>query len=1252
VARKNLMTLRITIGRKLIAGFLAVSSAAALIGLLAVSRVDAMAQHDHELFERSTAPMQDLLELTEALLGIHSALHEGLLATEPAQSLAQVGAIERHLSGLDEHASRYEKAVRSEEQKRAIASFQRRKAEYVDRMRVAQSMLRDNRKADLRELLKPGSPARAAAEEQMAILREMGRVKVGNAQKVAQRNAEEASSTRTVLLAVAAATFFVALGLGALVTRSIARPLRQMTLVARRLSEGDASLEVTHSSSDEVGDLADSFRAMLDYFHGMERAARALADGDLSVEIKPRSEADTLAQSFVKVGAAVHGMSDEARALIEAAVGGRLSTRGRADRFRGVFAEVIEGVNRVLDAVIGPLNVAAKYVERIGKGQIPPPISDPYRGDFNEIKNNLNLCIGAVNALVTDANLLSEAAVGGRLATRADPSRHQGDFRKVVEGVNRTLDAVIGPLNVAAEYVERISHGDIPPKITDGYSGDFNELKNNLNRCIDAVNALVADANLLASAAVAGRLSTRADAAKHGGDFRAIIEGVNRTLDSVISPLKVAARTVARISEGDVPEKITERFCGDFKELEDNLNTCGAAVHALIADAGTLCTAAAEGRLSVRADARGHRGDFRRIIEGVNATVDALVGHLDAMPAPAFIVGKDFAIRYANRAAAQVVGREPQALREARCFDLFCTSDCRTERCATGRCMRSDAPETGETRAEIQGRALDIAYTGVPLHGAGGEVLGALEIITDLTALKAAGRLAEKQARFQEREVGKLLVNLGKLAQGDLEVDTVIAEADLDTRAVAASFEQINHGLRGTVCAIENLARDVAMLVDAALNGKLATRAEAGKHGGEYRRIVEGVNRTLDAVIGPLSVAASYVDRISKGEIPEPITLEYRGDFNTLKDSLNLCIAAVNRLVADANRVATAAVEGRLDARADAARHGGDFRKIVEGINEALENVIAPMRDIGGVLEHMAANDLTTRVTRAYRGDFEVVRNAANKAGDQLRAALERVAQNTTMLALSAEQLTEMSQLMSGTAEETSSQANVVSAASEQVTTNVQTVATSAEELSASVREIARSAAEAARVATSAVRMAEATNQTIGKLGASSAEIGQVVKVITSIAQQTNLLALNATIEAARAGEAGKGFAVVANEVKELAKETARATEDISRKIEAIQGDTRSAVDAITQIGAVIRQIDDIQTTIAGAVEEQSATTVSIGRNAAEAAKGTGEIAQNITGVAQAAATTAAGATNALEAARALAKLAGELQGIVRQFRM
>ena len=301
----------------------------------------------------------------------------------------------------------------------------------------------------------------------------------------------------------------------------------------------------------------------------------------------------------------------------------------------------------------------------------------------------------------------------------------------------------------------------------------------------------------------------------------------------------------------------------------------------------------------------------------------------------------------------------------------------------------------------------------------------------------------------------------------------------------------------------------------------------------------------------------------------------------------------------------------------------------------------------------IAGGDLTgSEIAVMTNDELGDITSAINTMQSRLRTVIESISNNAQHVATASEQFSSTSQQITSNSEETSAQANVVSAATEEINRNLQTVATSTEEMSASISEIAKNATEAAKVAAAALEAANKTNATVTRLGDSSVEIGQVVKVINAIAQQTNLLALNATIEAARAGEAGKGFAVVANEVKELAKQTAKATEDISQRISAIQVDAKGAVEAIKTISGIIGQVNDISSTIATAVEEQSATTSEMSRNITEAAKGSGEVAKNITGVAQAAQNTSHGASESHKAAQSLAQMSTELRELVGQFKI
>jgi len=693
---------------------------------------------------------------------------------------------------------------------------------------------------------------------------------------------------------------------------------------------------------------------------------------------------------------------------------------------------------------------------------------------------------------------------------------------------------------------------------------------------------------------------------------------------------------------------------------------------------------------------------------------DEVAELFDLVPTPVVVMDCAHTVVCVNHAAARFFGHEPGECVEKKYWDLFDSPGCRENTCADARSVRTGTACSGEVVGTARGRTHPVQLMAEPRYDRDGHVVGCVLVLVDATAQHIVaerlrdisnGQLPPKlttELNGSHEDIKTSLNNLLDIVQmRSVDIQSIfeaVKEGRLDFRPDPAKYGGYNGRLiEGINRLLDTLVEPVRLASDCV---ELISKGEippkiTGAYQGDFNRIKNGLNACVDGlgalveangvlqrmalndytqrvegsfagVFGQVAQAVNMVHSrithvitsvhdIARGdlsELPELKKIGRRSEHDTLIPAMVALMDNLQALVADCSALSGSAVAGDLSARADASKHSGDYRKVIEGVNATLEAMVAPIQEAATIIGKIATQDLTARVQGNYRGEHAAIKDNINRMATDLRDNIQQIAQSSSILASAAEELTATSHQMAGNAEETATQANVVSAASEQVSKNVSVVATGAEQMQASIREIAKSANEAAKVAKNAVKAAESTNHTIAKLGDSSLEIGKVIKVITSIAQQTNLLALNATIEAARAGEAGKGFAVVANEVKELAKETAKATEDIGQKIEAIQSDTKGAVQAIGEIGTVINQINDISNTIASAVEEQTATTNEIGRNVSEAARGTADIAKNISGVAQAATNTTQGASDTQKAAASLAAMASQLQSVVTKFRV
>ncbi|WP_263771104.1 methyl-accepting chemotaxis protein [Propionivibrio soli] len=599
------------------------------------------------------------------------------------------------------------------------------------------------------------------------------------------------------------------------------------------------------------------------------------------------------------------------------------------------------------------------------------------------------------------------------------------------------------------------------------------------------------------------------------------------------------AENLERLGKGDLnldlkalaADQYTLEVAAQFRKIDNSLKQVGSSLTALITDADMLSQSAIAGKFEVRADALKHPGDFRKVVEGFNDTLNVVVDKLewyrsiiDAVPFPIHVIDNDMNWTYLNTAFEKLMVERGYVRDRNDAVGRPCSTAnaniCKTKNCGIMQ-LKGGVKESFFDWGNLKCKQ-DTAFV---VNGKG-EKVGFVETVTDLSAT-----LGIKE--FTEKEVQRVAANLERLSNGDLNLDLKALAADQYTLEVAAQFRKIDNSFKQVGASLTALVSDANMLSEAAVDLKLDTRADASKHHGDYRKVIEGVNATLDAVVNPL-----------------------------------------NMLIGDVQSLAKAVVEGQLDERGDDTRHRGQFKEVVRGLNDLVEAVVDPINEIKRVMGALANGDLTQSISKDYRGEFKVLKDAINETTAKLASTIAEV--NNT-----AEALVSATSQVSATAQ-------TLSQASSEQASSVEETSASVEEMASSIQQNTENAKVADNMSAEGSKKAaaggEAVNETVGAMK----QIAKKIGIIDDIAYQTNLLALNAAIEAARAGEHGKGFAVVAAEVRKLAERSQVAAQEIGQLAVNSVGMAERAGKLLDEIVPATKNTANLVQEITAASEEQT----------------------------------------------------------------
>jgi methyl-accepting chemotaxis protein len=1042
-----------------------------------------------------------------------------------------------------------------------------------------------------------------------------GIIGVIGAKLMVETHGSTAGNATTFMLALVAAGVVLSIGIGSRIVRAVLSQLgadtREVAEVANMIAAGDLGREIT------------------------------LAPGDTS----------SVMAAMKKMADTIRTMAADVAALSNAAIAGKLSVRADSVKHTGEFKKIIEEFNGVLDAVVEPVHDAAKHIDLLSRGEIFEEITDGYKGDFGELRESLNRCKQANEALRVDIRTMCIASYEGQLDTRVDPDKHQGFFSRAVGGLNNLFENFTAPLKVTTGYIEKISKGEMPEEITEEYRGDYNQIKQSINRCIDGLGGLAEANNVLQKMAV-NDYSLKVE-----GQYLGIYAEVGRAVNDVSDRLVRVAGTASNIANGDMSDLELYKAIGDGKgrrsendSLVPNFIRMMEAINALVTDVNTLSDAATHGNFDIRADVGRHHGDFQRIVAGVNSTLDTIVDKvvwyeaiIDAVPFPIHVIDMDMKWTMLNKAFEKLMVEAGVVPDRKAAVGKACSSAdaniCNTEKCGIRQLQRGN----GESFFDWCGSHCkqDTSY----LLNKKGEKIGYVEVVTDLTSIL-------RNRDYTNAEIERMADNLTKLAAGNLELNLQVKEADQYSAATREGFVKINESLTQVKEAVGSMIADTDMLVHEAVAGRLTTRADADKHQGDYRKIVAGVNQTLDTVVDKVVWYEAIIDAV-----PFPIHV------TDIDMNWTLINKSFEKLLVEAGQITD-----RKSFMGKPCSHAGanicntekcGIRQLQRGVGESFFDWHGSQckQDTSYLVDHLGekvgyvevVTDLTPILRNRDYTNCEIERMAENltklavgdlnlnlrvKEADQYTAATSegfvkineslssvvqsmngitanatQVAQGNLMVELKkrcdndelmeslanmVDKLKEVVMDVQSAADNVASGGQEMSSTAQQMSQGATEQAASAEEVSSSMEEMAASirqntdnALQTEKIAIKSASDAREGGKAVNETVSAMKEIATKISIIEEIARQTNLLALNAAIEAARAGEHGKGFAVVASEVRKLAERSQAAAGEISKLSTTSVAIAEQAGDMLNRMLPEIQRTAELVQEISAASREQ-----------------------------------------------------------------